>query len=105
MLCCMGIFLFITARSSTAKRVPGALALTGVIDSGYTGEILLRFQCTKSMSEDIGRRILVCVQEKIALAQAIPILHAFPQFIYIQGGLIIPPGGRGVNGFGSTDKS
>lgn len=106
MTICAGAFLFVTPRSSTAMLVPSAEALTGIIDAGYTGELLLRFKCHASFADETKAFIEQAIAEKKALAQAIPIRFCYPQFMMItEGNLLVPPGmGRGSNGFGSTDK-
>lgn len=100
-----GCYLFVTPRSSTAKLVPCATALTGIIDAGYTGEILLRFSCHSYNLDETIEFINEAIEKKVALAQAIPHQFAYPQFWPVEGNIIIPPGmGRGAAGFGSTDQ-
>jgi dUTPase len=109
---CAGCYLFVTSRSSTAMLVPSATFLDGKIDAGYTGELLVRFACHRSLESETIAFIEEAIEQKKALAQAVPQQFCYPQFHLVTESNIITPGSsniiapfgaRGNNGFGSTD--
>lgn len=105
MTICAGAFLFVTSRSSTAMLVPCATFLDGKIDAGYTGELLVRFSCHSALEYETLAYIEDAIEQRKALAQAVPMSFCYPRFLLqTEGNIIIPEGmGRGDNGFGSTD--
>lgn len=100
-----GWFLMLHSRSSTPMAVPSAEMLHGIIDSGYTGEILIRFKCHGSLLAETTAFIEEAIAKEKALAQVIPLPFGYPQFMLLtDSGIIAPLGGRGDAGFGSTDR-
>jgi dUTPase len=85
--------------------VPCATFQDGKIDAGYTGELLIRFSCHSSLETETLAFIEDAIEQKKALAQAVPMQFCYPRFLLqTEGNIIIPEGmGRGNNGFGSTD--
>jgi dUTP pyrophosphatase len=88
-----GHFGLVLPRSS-ANKSGALLVLTGVIDNGYRGELLL---LVHNLSEDD-----ILVKKGIAIGQ----LVLLPAVVFpIQHVATLSPSDRGHNGFGSTANS
>lgn len=102
---CPQTFAILTERSSTIEKLNGGRVAQGIIDAGYTGEILIRVTCLKDELDAVLAGVELCIAEKKAIAQMITIGFLYPGFEMVSpGNIIIPMGGRGESGFGSTDK-
>lgn len=93
----------ITGRSSTDAKL-GCLARVadGVIDAGYTGELMVRLISTTSNMEQVSVFVQTLVDAKQAIAQIIPTLIFAPHLM--DWDEIAAQTGRGGAGFGSTDS-
>lgn len=113
-----GTYGRVTDRSSTASVTGGAMVMPGVIDSGYTGEIVVRLQIipprVSFMTEEDWLKSdgNTCLT-KDALLKAIADQTPIAQIIaspYLVIGAFQPTdlskvdSGRGSNGFGSTNN-
>lgn len=95
----------IHSRSSSIDRLCGGIVISGIIDAGYQGELLIRVVVINKPHaiESVLGAVRECQRGTIAIAQLLieqclvlcPVIPNLP-----------PPsiGGRGTNGFGSTDK-
>lgn len=81
-------------RSSVSKRSITSCDAVGVVDSGYRGELIVKFKVTTDALPRIYN-----VGEKIAQLVVVPYLNLDPILV---GEL--SEADRGDNGFGSTDK-
>lgn len=96
-----GTYGHICERSSSNAKLAGARVRDGYIDSGYTGEILVVVICPPHQTEIVLEAIKVCQQQEIAIAQMIVCPVMLPLFCeWVDQNV---QGGRGANGFGSTD--
>lgn len=84
-----GTWSLITARSSTVRR--GIMVPNGIIDNGYTGELLV--PCVNLTGEDI----VIKAGERIAQLILFPMVT--PKLTMVQE---LPSTERGASGFGST---
>lgn len=92
-------------RSSTIEKLNGGRVVEGVIDAGYAGEIIVRVVATTAELDDVVAGVELCIEQGLAIAQMIPMMFFYPGFeMLTEGNLLILPGGRGTNGFGSTDR-
>jgi dUTPase len=100
-----GAWGWLTDRSSSMSKLGGGRIRDGKIDAGYTGELLFivigDFEDTDNMVTAINQ----CIKDELAIGQYIPMIHLMPAIVMkSEAGLILPAiGGRGANGFGSTD--
>jgi dUTP pyrophosphatase len=88
-LCPTGVWARIAGRSSLARK-HGVLAIEGVIDQDYTGELLVGLY---SLSGEVD---LICGQR---VAQVIFFETTIPKTVRVE---MLPETPRGSNGFGST---
>ena len=102
MLFPVGTYGRLTSRSSTSKKLKGLAAVEeGVIDAGYTGELIIRLRTiAPTDTVTIVRR---AIAEGWSFAQIIPqmVLRNPPIEVVKEMPEI---GGRGAAGFGSTDS-
>lgn len=84
----VGYVGLIKERSSTPSKY-GLTACSGVIDSGYRGEIVMCFNVTKECSWGTG--------DRLAQLLIIPVYQCQPEFIEH-----MTTTDRGTDGFGST---
>lgn len=102
---CPQTFALLTERSSSIEKLCGGRVVQGIIDAGYQGEIIVRVLAHTEVLDDVISGLELCILEKLAIAQMISIGFFYPGFEMITpGNIIVPMGGRGTNGFGSTDK-
>lgn len=103
-----GTYALLTDRSSTLKKLDGGQVLDGKIDAGYTGELLIRVYSPEIGHHHVREAIKRCAEDGMAVAQVIIHIFCLPMCQpRLESGLIVPLsdlGGRGANGFGSTDK-
>jgi dUTPase len=106
-----GTYGRITDRSSTAKVTSGATVIPGVIDAGYTGEIIVRLMVIMPRPYDNFENSLhpVAVALKECISQQIPIAQIVPSPALVGMMAVVDPNklpnyGRGNNGFGSTNS-
>lgn len=114
-----GTYGRITDRSSTSRETNGATVLPGVIDAGYTGEIVVRLQCLHGKYTGINQETWSCPLDEVSypprvgiercIKDQIPIAQIVPNGSI--AGLMepvnpnsLPNFGRGNNGFGSTNN-
>lgn len=96
-----GYFGMIVPRSSSVNKLEGADVVSGIIDSGYTGEYRIRVKC---LIQDMGRMmnlISELASAQVALAQLIIIPFATLRLMEVSE----ITGARGHRGYGSTDKN
>jgi dUTPase len=106
-----GTFGWVTDRSSTSRVTQGATVLPGIIDAGYTGELIIRLKVTVTKEyEDFlksDHRVIKalnhCIENRQAIAQIVP-LAAYQAIMGQVDPAKLPNLGRGTNGFGSTNK-
>jgi dUTP pyrophosphatase len=89
-----GYYFYIAPRSGITKE--GVLAVGGVIDAGYTGEILVPLYNTTEAT------CIVCQGDRIAQAIFLPILH--PEFKDVTAFTVSDKNHRGPKGFGSSGR-
>ena len=105
-----GSYGWITDRSSTAKVTAGATVLPGIIDAGYTGEIIIRLQVIMPRPyenfEDSLHPVAValkdCIANQTAIAQIIPTQSLAAAMVVVDPNRL-PNYGRNTKGFGSTN--
>jgi len=98
-----GIFGFITNRSSTPDLLKGGMIIPGAIDTGYTGEIKIRISCHSEYYLQVSESLDQCAKEQIPIAQIIFIPCLFPVLQEMELAKLAGIGGRGNQGFGSTN--
>jgi|SRR5262252_3104160 len=89
-----GYFFYIAPRSGITKT--GVLAIGGIIDAGYTGEILVPLHNTTDHA------FIVHQGDRVAQAVFLPILH--PTFRDVQQFTVSDKNHRGPKGFGSSGR-
>jgi dUTPase len=101
----IGTFGFITSRSSTKKNLHGVRVRNGVIDAGYTGEILVILETSIMFRDAVVGALMKCAAEEIAIAQILilPALAVIPVLADEAMLAKIRQHSRGDSGFGSTD--
>lgn len=90
-----GTFLWITSRSSTYRNF-GLQVVPGIIDEGYTGELLA------SVINSTDQDVTVKVGDRVC--QVIVMPNETAKYTMVEVGAI-RAGDRGDNGFGSTGKT
>lgn len=95
-------FGLLLERSSTMTKLMGARVKTGVIDAGYTGEIIIQVVCHEDQEFVTLESIKVCANSETSFAQILPQQAFVPVFQPVDP-TKLPIKGRGSNGFGSTD--
>lgn len=111
MVFALGAYGRITDRSSTASVTCGATVIPGVIDAGYTGEIMVRLKVIMPRPYDnfmesphpSAQAIANCIKEQTPIAQILP-ATAFAAVFKVINADSLPKQGRGPNGFGSTNN-
>jgi len=106
-----GTYGRITDRSSTSSVTNGATVIPGVIDAGYTGEIIVRlmvimprpYENFENSIHPVAEGIRYCIEKQIAIAQIVP-TASFVGAMVIVDPARLPNYGRGDKGFGSTNK-
>lgn len=96
-----GMVGIVVERSSTMDKLNGARVKTGIIDSGYVGEILVCVTCDPSVATPTLDAIKSLAESETAIAQFLILPCYIPCFVSWDDRMI--PRGRGDNGFGSTD--
>jgi dUTPase len=97
-----GVVGMITERSSTIGKLCGARVRTGIIDPGYTGEILFEVVCRTESWEEILVVIKSMQSQEKALAQILFLPFMMPVFVkFDQRNADLMK--RGDRGFGHTD--
>lgn len=81
-------------RSSVAKKSLMLTNCCGVIDEGYTGELMMKFKLTTDALPRVYQ-----IGEKIGQLVIVPCFHGEPVFVEE-----LSSTDRGENGYGSTDK-
>lgn len=96
---------WVTERSSTIEKLNGGRVIQGIIDAGYTGELIVRVEATTNELDDVISGIEMCIAERLAIAQMIAMGFFYAGLEMVtEGNIIVPLNGRGANGFGSTDR-
>jgi dUTP pyrophosphatase len=89
-----GYFFYIAPRSGVTKT--GIVAIGGIIDAGYTGEILVPLHNTTEST------CIVHQGDRVAQAIFLPILH--PEFKDVTTFTVSDKNHRGPKGFGSSGR-
>ena len=89
-----GYFFYIAPRSGVTKA--GLVAIGGIIDAGYTGEILVPLHNTTTDT------YIVHQGDRVAQAIFLPILH--PEFKDVTAFTVSDKNHRGPKGFGSSGR-
>lgn len=97
----IGTWGWICERSSSNSKIAGARIRQGVIDSGFTGEILIVIMCDPVGWDKVLDGIKAAQRDQTALAQMIIVPTFRPVFAQWDDTKV--PQGRGTNGFGHTD--
>lgn len=98
-------FSLLTERSSSPEKLNGGRVVQGIIDANYTGELIVRVEAATQELDDVIGGLEACIEENLAIAQIIPMGFFYAGFEMVTAGnIIVPLGGRGANGFGSTDQ-
>lgn len=92
------------ARSSSVDKLNGGLPLRGLIDAGYTGELMIRVYVPDAfMLEAVHGGIVECQKQGVAIAQ-FTMEHSLMIIAEAIDPAKVRQVGRGSNGFGSSDK-
>jgi len=97
-----GTFGLIHERSSSLILLNGGRVRSGIIDAGYTGELLVEITCPREAWEQVLTEIKTVQVKEIAVAQLIFVAIFAPVF------QPLPPTtlpGRGDRGYGSTNPA
>lgn len=98
----VGTYGHLIGRSSTVTKLQGGDVVAAVIDSGYTGELLVRVVFPRPALDPMRVLLAKLIAKQVAIAQIIPVQVA-PTIWVEWNDDIAAQMGRGDRGFGSTD--